>query len=48
MTRIEVRKKREEEIAALASDCGLISVLLNYVVNEKSVTKDPLPPDKQP
>ena len=47
-TRDELRKQREETMTAPALDGELIPVLLDYVVNEKPVQKDPLPPQKQP
>ena len=47
MTRVELRKKRKEAMAVPALDCGLIPVLLDYLVNDKPVPKDPLPTNKQ-
>ena len=35
-------------MATPALDCGLITILLDRVVDDNPVPKDPLPPDKQP
>ena len=47
MARVELGKKREEAATTPVLDCGLIPELLDSVVDNKPVPKDPVLSDEQ-